>query len=329
MRHLPAFLFPAQGCETVGMGAALLRADRRRFNFWVERAEAASGLAIRRAVTDGPASALAATEVAQPALLAISLAVADAAEAIGLRPGVLAGHGVGEYAAAVVAGALDADDALLLVAERGRRMAAAEREQSGTMAFVVGLPLAEVEHICAVVRQRHGYVTVAHANSPRHSVISGNASSVDAALERVRRRGANAGLLPARGAYNSLLMAKVQAGVARLATTMRWRDASTPVIDAADGRALTSGAAIRSAVIRRETLAVHWTTTMDALIDLGHRAFLELGPGRTLTTFAHQCAPKAMVMAADGPAALAIFRDRLAATGATRWTEVYEERLAG
>ena len=80
------------------------------------------------------------------------------------------------------------------------------------MAVIVGVPLDTVRYVCAVVRQRHGYVTLAQANAPLRAVVSGNASSVAVAVERARRCGATAAILPSRVAHNSLLMADVQAG---------------------------------------------------------------------------------------------------------------------
>src|SRR4051794_27190470 len=149
----PAFLFPGEGVENVGMSGAFTGADRRRFDVWMRRAQAASGLPIGDAVFTGPTATLAAADVAQPALIATSLAVAESAHLIGLKPSFVAGHGLGEYTAAVVAGVLDPDDAMRLVAARGRLMAAAEREQSGAMGVVLGLPLTDVGFVCSSVRQ--------------------------------------------------------------------------------------------------------------------------------------------------------------------------------
>jgi [acyl-carrier-protein] S-malonyltransferase len=305
----PAFLFPNHTPETAGTAAALLTGGR--FDAWLERAEAVCGLAIRRAVAVRPAAALGATAVAQPALVALSLAVAEGAAAQGLRPAFVAGHGLGAYAAAVVAGVLAPEDALRLAAERGRLLAAAEQQQTGGMGYVTGAALDTVFHVCAVVRERHGYVTVAHANSPRQAVVSGNASAVAEAVERLRRRGATAGLLPVRVAHNSLLMATVQARLARVAATMPWRDAHTPLVGGAGARPLRAGADVRAALIGGETQPVHWTGAMSALLDHGCRDFLELGAGWTLTALARQSAGDVVAMGADSPARIAAFRRRL------------------
>jgi [acyl-carrier-protein] S-malonyltransferase len=263
-----------------------------------------------------------------PQLLAHSLGLAETARSLGLRPRFVAGHSLGEYAAAVVAGVLDVDDAMHLASERGRLMAAAQRQQSGAMGFVLGLPPDLVERACAQTRQRHGYVTVASINSPRQVVISGNASPMTEALALAGRWGARAGLLPIGGAFHSLLMASAQARLRRVAETMPWRDARIPLVSNADGRPLLSGVAIRAAVIGQMTRPVHWTACMETMLGAGCRHLIELGRGRVLTGFARRYSPELVAIAADSPAKLAAFsdgpagaapRNRLALRAAAGW----------
>jgi [acyl-carrier-protein] S-malonyltransferase len=328
MPSRPGFLFPGQGSESVGMGSALHAADPQRLDRWLEHAEAASGLAIRHAVAEGPETRLASAEVAQPALLAISLAVAEAADEAGLHPGFVAGHGLGAYAAAVTAGVLDPRDALRLVAERGRLTAAADQQRTGAMAIVLGLPPAYVWQLCAWIRQRHRYVTVAHENSPLQAVVSGLGGAVDLVTERARREGAIVQRVPGRGAHHSLLMAHVQARLARLAATMIWRDASVPLISGTDGRSLSSGSEIRAALLAGETLPVRWAACMDGVLADGFRHFLEVGPGHLLTALVRQHSRDALAMAADGPVKLALFGERLAAATFREHALPLSERVA-
>ncbi|MDA0166498.1 acyltransferase domain-containing protein [Solirubrobacter ginsenosidimutans] len=289
----PAFLFPDHGSETAGRAAELLAREPRALH----------------AVTAEPA----AEPSAQPAHVAHCLALAGSAISHGLRPRFVAGHGLGGYTAATVAGVLRSEDALRLVTERGRLLAAAERQQSGRMAVIVGVPLDTVRYVCAVVRQRHGYVTLAQANAPQRAVVSGNASSVAVAVERARGCGAAAAMLPARVAHNSLLMASVQARLAQLAQTMHWHDARIPVMSGLQGGPLESGAAVRRALIGGETLPIQWTRSMTALLDEDCRHFLELGPGRALTVLSGEHDADAVAMAAGTHAGIAAFRGILSA----------------
>jgi [acyl-carrier-protein] S-malonyltransferase len=224
------------------------------------------------------------------------------------------GHGLGEFAAAVAAGVLDADDALRLVRERQRLLADAERAQSGASGFVLGFRPAEVERVCAQTRQRHGYVSVAHINARQQTLIAGNASAVEQALALARRLGAKTLAAKPHAGLHGLMMATVQARLARTAAQVAWRDAEVPLISNADGRPLTSGTDIRSALLGQITRPVRWTACLDTLLEQGCEHFLETGTGHLLTTLVRRHAPGVHAVAADAPAKLAAFRDRVEAT---------------
>jgi [acyl-carrier-protein] S-malonyltransferase len=134
-----AFVFPGQGSQKVGMGSDLLAAEPAVFDRYLSLADEASGLEIRRLCLEGPIEDLTATEAAQPALFATSLAVMDVAREQGLAPDFVAGHSLGEYTAAVVSGALAVEDGMRLVSRRGKLMAEIQSERPGAMAAIIGL----------------------------------------------------------------------------------------------------------------------------------------------------------------------------------------------
>src|SRR6266511_194966 len=131
-----AFLYPGQGSQKVGMGAELLEAEGDLLEGYLAQAEAASGQQIRRICLEGPMEALTRTEVAQPALFCVSLAVTDAARARDLEPDFVAGHSLGEYTAACASGAVSVEDAIELVCLRGRLMGEIGDERPGAMGRV-------------------------------------------------------------------------------------------------------------------------------------------------------------------------------------------------
>src|SRR5919198_966103 len=117
-----AFLYPGQGSQKVGMGGDMQSARSDLYDRYLSQADEPPGLPIRRYSLEGPMESLTQTNVAQPALFALSLAITDVARETGLQPDFVAGHSLGEYTAAVASGALALDDGMRLVALRGRLM---------------------------------------------------------------------------------------------------------------------------------------------------------------------------------------------------------------
>ena len=167
-----AFLFPGQGSQKVGMGGALLDSRPELYEPLLELAEAASGLPIRQHGLEGPQETLTRTDVAQPALFALSLAVNAAAREAGLQPDYVGGHSLGEYTAAVAAGAMSEEEGMSVVSLRGRLMAEVQDVRPGAMAAVIGLERDAVDSLCKEASER-GLVSPANINSPTQIVCSG------------------------------------------------------------------------------------------------------------------------------------------------------------
>ena len=165
-----AFLLPGQGSQKVGMGADVLAEAPEHLDRYFALAEEASGKPIRQLCLDGPIEELTSTDVAQPALFCVALAMADLAFAAGLKPDFAAGHSLGEYTAAVVSGALSAEDGIRLVCARGALMAAAQDEVPGGMAAILGMEASALQELCDSI---DGRVSPANFNTPSQIVVSG------------------------------------------------------------------------------------------------------------------------------------------------------------
>lgn len=305
-----AFVFPGQGSQKVGMGADLLDAVPEVFDRYLSQADEASGLQIRRLCLEGPLEQLTATEAAQPALFATSLAVVEVARGRGLKADYVAGHSLGEYTAAVVSGALGVQDGMRLVARRGQLMAEIQSARPGAMAAIIGLSPERVQELCAEV-SASGSIVAANLNTPSQVVCSGEESEVLQLIELAERAGADQAIrLNVGAAFHSPMMEPVQRQMAEAMEAATWRDPEVPLVGNASGAVKSSAQEVREALIAQIASPVRWIDCVRTLREDGCDAFLELGSGRTLSGLIRQIDADAKTFAADSPAKLERFAER-------------------
>src|SRR3954463_8712876 len=209
-----AFLMPGQGSQKVGMGADVLAEAPDNLERYLALAEEASQKPIKQLSLEGPIEDLTATDVAQPALFCVALAMADQAFEAGLKPEFAAGHSLGEYTAATVAGALSPEDGIKLVCARGALMAKAQDEVPGGMAAVLGLEASAVAQLCDSI---DGRVAPANFNTPSQIVVSGDLDAIDALVEAAPGAGADKAVkLKVGAAFHSEAMVPVRERMAEL-----------------------------------------------------------------------------------------------------------------
>jgi [acyl-carrier-protein] S-malonyltransferase len=301
------FLFPGQGSQRVGMGGGLRGADSDRLRLRLSAAGERCGLDLQRICADGPMSALTRTEAAQPALFALSSTLVDIAAELGLSPRAVAGHSLGEYSAAVAAGALSVDEGVRLVCERGRVMGRAQAERPGAMAAVLGRSPEHVAELCTRVADGRT-LAPANLNSDDQVVISGDVEAVDAFVARVAG-GSEPGMrvvrLPVGAAFHSALMRPVRDHLAGTMAGIAWRDPAVPLIANATGAPAVTAQGVRDALLEQTTAPVQWVACVRALVASGCTTLVELGPGRVLSGLVRRIAPEVRVVAADTRAKLA------------------------
>jgi [acyl-carrier-protein] S-malonyltransferase len=308
-----AFVFPGQGSQKVGMGTDLLQAEPAVFDRYLAEADKASGLEIRKLCLEGPIEDLTATEVAQPALFATSLAIAEVAREQGFKADYVAGHSLGEYTAAVAAGALSPQDGIKLVARRGRLMADIQSERPGAMAAIIGLDRARVDALCEEA-SAVGVVAAANINTPAQIVCSGEEAAVLKLIELAEAAGAEKAVrLKVGAAFHSVLMEPVQQSMAEAMADVQWKDPQIPLVGNASGKLRTTADEVREALIAQIASPVLWIDCVQTLRSEGCDLFLELGSGRTLSGLIRQIDSEAETFAADSPKKLAKFRERIEA----------------
>lgn len=284
MEHDFAVVFPGQGSQSVGMMRALAGAEpdvRRIF----ERAGAALGYDLLRIVNHGPEAELNRTEITQPALLAAAYASWRLClEKTDRRPALLAGHSLGEYTALVSAGVIGFEDALWLVAERGRCMQAAVPAGCGAMAAIVGLEDAEVEAICREVSAAGAdSVAPANYNSPGQVVVAGQRAGVDRAVARAKAAGARRAVrLPVSVPSHCDLMREAARRFSGTLNSIEFKDAEIPVIQNVDATARTRADEIKPGLLAQLYQPVQWVNCVRAMQARQVKRIIECGPGRVL-----------------------------------------------
>jgi len=283
MEHNTAFVFPGQGSQYAGMGkdvAAAFPAARRVF----DDIDAALGISISQLCFEGPDDQLKLTENTQPAILAVSSAIHAVLEERGAtRRDVVAGHSLGEYSAIVSVGGLTPADAAQLVRMRGRFMQEATPVGSGGMAALIGPSVEEVTSICEEAAQGE-VVSIANINAPGQIVIAGTKAGIDRAIAVAKARGVRRALpLPVSAPFHCALMKPAEERLKPLLDDAPFKDLWMSLVSNVDASPIGTSTAVRNALVRQVASPVRWVESVQKMVSMGVRRFVEIGPGAVLT----------------------------------------------
>lgn len=300
-----AFTFPGQGSQAVGMGKDLAEnfAEARAV---FEEVDEALGEKLSDVMFNGPEDKLTLTANAQPALMAVSMAVIRVLEAKGLdlksKVAYVAGHSLGEYSALCAAGTFSIADTARLLRIRGNAMQAAVPVGVGAMAAIIGLEHADVQAVCEEAAAT-GSCQIANDNGGGQLVISGEKSAVEKAAGLATDKGAKrAILLPVSAPFHSKLMAPAADAMREALAGVKKANPVVPVIANVRAAPVTDAQEIARLLVEQVTGQVRWRETVEWFAANGVTTLYELGAGKVLTGLARRIDKNINGIAVNGPA---------------------------
>lgn len=312
-----AFTFPGQGSQVVGMGKDLASAyPVARAVF--QEVDEALGQRLSAIMFEGPEDILRLTENAQPALMAVSVAVVRVLESKGVRiadhAAFVAGHSLGEYSALCAAGTFSLTDAARLLKTRGQAMQKAVPVGHGAMAVLMGLDLAASRAVAAEASQGE-VCDVANDNAPGQVVISGTTASVERAVGIAKAAGAKrALLLPVSAPFHCALMQPAADAMAEALSEVTMQAPVVPIVSNVLAAPITDPDQIRQRLVEQVTGVVRWSESITWLTTkAGVTHLTELGTGKVLTGLAKRINGEAVANSVSSPAEIDAFVAELTA----------------
>jgi [acyl-carrier-protein] S-malonyltransferase len=311
-----AFVFPGQGSQAVGMGRALVEAfpvAREVF----EEVDEALKQRLSRIMFEGPESELVLTENAQPALMAVSLAVVRVLEReAGLRVvqagAFVAGHSLGEYSALAAAGAIGVADTARLLKRRGRAMQRAVPVGEGAMAALIGADL-ETARAIAEAAAEDEVCAIANDNAPGQVVISGHKAAVERAIALAPERGIKRSImLPVSAPFHSPLMRPAAEEMEKALAAIVIAPPRLPLVANVTAAPVSDPDTIRRLLVEQVTGLVRWRESVEAMKERGVDTLVELGAGKVLTGLTKRIDRDLTALAAGAPDEIEVLAKALA-----------------
>lgn len=287
-----AFLFPGQGSQVVGMGKDIYE-NYEESKAIYDTADSVLDKNITKICFEGPEEDLKQTVNTQPCIVTTSIALMEALRSeLNIVPDYTAGHSLGEYCAMFTAGVMSLETTLKLIQKRASLMS---ESKGGSMAAILN---ASEEVLQAGLKEgsKIGYVDVANYNSPAQVVITGDEKAVKTAGDYILANGARRVVpLAVSGAFHSKFMQEAGAVFADFIEDAELNDSSIPVITNVDAEPTMNAEDFRTKMPKQIYSSVHWTQTIQKMVEEGVDTFIEIGPGKVLAGLNKKIAPEAAV----------------------------------
>lgn len=275
---MKAYVFPGQGAQFPGMGKDLYEKSPLAKEMF-ESANSILGFRITDLMFAGTDEDLKQTKVTQPAIFLHSTILASVL-GDSFKPGMVAGHSLGEFSALVANASLSFEDGLTLVSKRALAMQKACEKNPSTMAAILGLDDSIVEEVCSSISE---VVVPANYNSPGQIVISGSNEGIDKAIEALKAKGAKRALkLAVGGAFHSPLMEPARAELEEAIRSTNFNKPVCPVYQNVNANPSIDPDTIKKNLVEQLTSPVKWTQSIINMIAGGATSFTEVGPGCVL-----------------------------------------------